>query len=63
MGALPTLYAATAPHVKSGDFFGPGGWQEWRGYPKKVESNKLSHDKNIAAQLWNISEELTGIKF
>ncbi len=63
MGALPTLYAATAADVTGGDYFGPSGWQEWRGYPKKVESNALSHDKNIASKLWDVSEKLTGIKF
>jgi len=63
IGALPTLYAATAADVTGGDYFGPSGWQEWRGYPKKVESNALSHDKNIASKLWDVSEKLTGIKF
>lgn len=63
MGALPTLYAATANNVKSGDYFGPSGWQEWRGYPKKVESNKLSHDQKIAEKLWLVSEKLTNVKF
>lgn len=63
MGALPTLYAATADNVSGGDYFGPSGWQEWLGYPKKVESNALSHDSNIAAQLWNVSEKLTNLTF
>ena len=63
MGALPTLYAATAPDVKGRDYYGPAGWQEQRGYPKKVESNELSHDKNIAKKLWVVSEEMTGVKF
>ncbi len=63
MGALPTLYAAVAPDVKSGDYYGPAGWLEMRGYPKKVESNKLSHDPEIARKLWNVSEELTGIQY
>jgi NAD(P)-dependent dehydrogenase (short-subunit alcohol dehydrogenase family) len=63
MGALPTLYAATADDVNSGDYFGPSGWQEWRGYPKKVESNQLSHDPDIAQKLWNVSEKLTRIEF
>lgn len=62
-GALPTLRAATDGAAHSGDYFGPDGWQEWRGYPTKVESNKLSHDKNIAAKLWEVSENLTGIKY
>jgi len=63
MGTLPTLYAATATDVKGGDYFGPSGWQEMKGYPKKVESNQLSHDVEIAEKLWTVSEELTGIKY
>ncbi len=63
MGALPTLYAAVSNDVKGGDYYGPSGWQEWRGYPKKVKSNDLSYDKDIAAKLWKVSEDLTGIKF
>ncbi len=63
MGALPTLYAAVGPDVKGGDYYGPSGWREIKGYPKKVESNKLSHDDKIAAKLWEVSEALTGAKF
>ncbi len=63
MGALPTLMAAIEPSAKTGDYFGPSGMSEWRGYPKRVFSNKLSHDDDIAAKLWTISEELTGVKF
>jgi hypothetical protein len=62
MGALPTLMAAVGP-AQGGDYFGPDGLMEARGYPKKVESNKLSHDKEIAARLWTVSEELTGVTF
>lgn len=63
MGALPTLYAAVGPDVKSGDYFGPSGFKEMKGYPKKVASNELSHDEAIAKRLWDVSEELTGVKF
>ena len=63
MGALPTLYAAVGDDTKTGDYFGPSGFQEMKGYPKKVDSNELSHDKNITAKLWDVSEKLTGIKF
>jgi len=63
MGALPTLYAAIALDVKGGDYYGPSGWREMKGCPKKVESNELSHSREIAAKLWNLSEKLTGIKF
>lgn len=61
MGALPTLYAAVASDVKGGDYYGPAGWREMKGYPKRVRSNKLSHDKEIAAKLWKVSEDLTGV--
>ncbi|NOX66736.1 MAG: short-chain dehydrogenase, partial [Chlorobi bacterium] len=44
-------------------YYGPNGWQGWRGYPVKVDTNKLAKDKNIAKRLWEVSEDLTGIKF
>jgi NAD(P)-dependent dehydrogenase (short-subunit alcohol dehydrogenase family) len=63
MGALPALYAATAPDVQGGDYYGPGGWQELRGYPTKVQSSESSHDTAVAARLWATSEELTGVRY
>ncbi len=63
MGALPTLYAATAPDVRGGDYIGPDGLGETWGYPKKVSSNARSQDREVAARLWTRSEELTGVRF
>jgi len=63
MGALPTLYAAVGPDVKNGDYFGPSGFMEMKGYPKKVKANELSKNEHIAQKLWDISEELTGVTF
>jgi len=63
MGALPTLYAATAADVSGGDYIGPGGFAETWGYPKKVSSSARSHDPADAARLWDISEALTGVKY
>jgi NAD(P)-dependent dehydrogenase (short-subunit alcohol dehydrogenase family) len=63
MGALPTLYAATAPDVVKGGFYGPGGFMEMRGMPKRVSSNGRSHDQAAAARLWAVSEELTGVRY
>jgi len=63
MGALPTLMAATEPGVNGGEYFGPGSFMEMRGYPKRVESNDRSHDEDVAAKLWNVSEELTGVRY
>ncbi len=62
MGTLPTLYAATNPHIQGGDFIGPRVLG-WRGYPKKVNSSKRSKDKAVASKLWAVSEKLTGVKF
>jgi NAD(P)-dependent dehydrogenase (short-subunit alcohol dehydrogenase family) len=63
MGALPTIYAAAAPGVRGGSYYGPGGWQELRGYPTKVQSSARSHSASDAARLWAISEELTGVQY
>ncbi len=60
MGALPTLFGATAPDVYGGDYFGPGGFMEMQGHPKRVKSNDRSYDEKVAARLWEVSEELTG---
>ncbi|MCG8632683.1 MAG: oxidoreductase [Desulfobacterales bacterium] len=63
MGALPTLYAACSPDVKPKNYFGPRGWFEMRGYPKKVAPNKRSLDKETGNRLWKMSESLTGVSF
>jgi NAD(P)-dependent dehydrogenase (short-subunit alcohol dehydrogenase family) len=63
MGALPALYAATALDVHGGEYYGPRGWQELRGYPTRVKSSGRSHDTAVAAKLWTISEELTGVRY
>jgi len=62
-GAWPMLYAATSESVMSGEYYGPGECREMRGHPKKVESNEKSHDMKVAARLWEVSEELTKIKY
>jgi len=63
MGTLPTLRAAIDPEATSGDYFGPAGFMEMQGYPVKVKSNKSSHDADAANKLWEVSEELTGVKY
>ena len=63
MGALPTLYAATAPDVHGAEYFGPDGFGEIRGYPVRVRSNKRSRDMAAAKRLWELSEKLTGVRW
>jgi hypothetical protein len=63
MGALPTLRAATDPGVIGGQYFGPDGFGEQRGYPRVVASSRVSHDIDQQKRLWTVSEELTGVTF
>jgi NAD(P)-dependent dehydrogenase (short-subunit alcohol dehydrogenase family) len=63
MGALPTLYAAVGPDIQGNDYIGPGGFQETRGYPKKVEPAEHAKDDDVAAKLWAVSEKMTGVSY
>jgi NAD(P)-dependent dehydrogenase (short-subunit alcohol dehydrogenase family) len=60
MGALPTLYAATAD-LPSGTFVGPGALA-W-GHPTVTRSSPATHDQEKAARLWSASEKLTDVTF
>lgn len=62
-GALPTLYAATAPEARSGAYYGPHGLLEMRGYPVLVGTTKEAKDRAVAQRLWQVSEEMTGVQF
>ncbi len=53
-GALPSLYAATAPDVAGDDFFGPDGFQEMRGHPKRVGRTGRAADGEDAKRLWAV---------
>ncbi|MBP2479089.1 hypothetical protein JOF53_007961 [Crossiella equi] len=60
-GALPTLRAATDPTAVGGQYYGPGGFRELRGYPVVVRSSRQSHDEDQQRRLWTESERLTGV--
>ena len=62
-GVLSTLRAATDVNAKSGDYYGPGGFMQVRGFPELVQSSKMSHNLTNAKQLWDLSEKLTGVKY
>ena len=62
-GAWPTLMAATHPETNGSDYYGPEGFMEMKGHPKKLRSNAKSHDKDVAARLWKLAEVLTVVKF
>jgi len=63
MGALPTLRAAVDPAARGGEYYGPDGFMEYRGHPVKVDSNAHSKDTAVAARLWDVSVELTGVAY
>jgi NAD(P)-dependent dehydrogenase (short-subunit alcohol dehydrogenase family) len=63
MGALPTLYAATEPGLPGGTFAGPDGLAEQRGHPKPVAPNGAARNEEVARRLWEVSEEMTGVRF
>jgi hypothetical protein len=63
MGALPGIRAAVDPDVKGGQYYGPDGPRESKGYPVLVQSNLASHDEADARRLWQVSEELTGVSY
>ena len=62
-GALPQLYAATAPDVEGGEFYGPDGFQQMRGAPRRVRPVDRATDEELGRRLWQVSEELTGVRY
>ncbi|MFF6801020.1 oxidoreductase [Streptomyces sp. NPDC012616] len=61
-GALPALYAATAPGVCPDSFIGPSVAM-WRGAPGRSWRAPWTLDGRVAARLWTASEELTGVSY
>lgn len=62
-GALPTLYAATAPEAQGGTYYGPTGLMETRGPLGLAMVPAAAADAPTTARLWALSEELSGTRF
>jgi NAD(P)-dependent dehydrogenase (short-subunit alcohol dehydrogenase family) len=60
-GAQPVLFAATSSVVQGGDYIGPRSGLG--GPPAQVRSSERSHDPELARRLWQVSEEMTGVRF
>jgi len=60
-GALPVLYAATAPESRSGGFYGPTGPLGFFGAPGELAIDPKGLDAEMAELLWERSEQLTGM--
>lgn len=63
MGALPTIYAAAEETLKGGEYIGPDGRGNHKGYPAIEVPAKGVYDEKIMKKLWDVSEELTGVVF
>ncbi len=61
-GAQPTLFAATAD-IPGDSYAGPGGFMAVRGAPKLVDRSAAAKDAAVARRLWDVSEQLTGVRF
>lgn len=59
-GALGPLRAATDPHARGSEYFGPGGRT---GHPVRVTSSELSHDADLQRRSWEVSERRTGVTY
>jgi NAD(P)-dependent dehydrogenase (short-subunit alcohol dehydrogenase family) len=62
-GALPTLRAATDPAVQGGEYYGPSGFLELRGAPRRVGTAHRAVDVDAQRRLWAVSEALTGVSY
>ncbi len=60
-GALPQLYAATAPEVRGGEYYGPDGLAETRGRPAPARRSAAARDAGLAARLWEVTAAETGV--
>ncbi|MCP1471858.1 NAD(P)-dependent dehydrogenase (short-subunit alcohol dehydrogenase family) [Sphingobium sp. OAS761] len=62
-GALPTLFAATASEAEPAGYYGPNRLGETRGYPVAARIPPQALDEEVAARLWEVSEQLAGVQF
>ncbi|WP_404864170.1 SDR family oxidoreductase [Georhizobium sp. MAB10] len=62
-GALPTLYAAAAPDAQPGGYYGPHRLSETRGYPAVAKPIPQASDEQVARRLWDVSEDMTNVRF
>jgi NAD(P)-dependent dehydrogenase (short-subunit alcohol dehydrogenase family) len=61
VGARYQLYAATAPEVQGGEFYGPR--YLIRGEVARAGLTRRARDQQSAARLWQLSEQLTGVRY
>jgi NAD(P)-dependent dehydrogenase (short-subunit alcohol dehydrogenase family) len=57
----PLVIAST--EGKSGEFFGPTGFKEFKGPPGRVDPDPKTKDPQVGKALWEVAEKLTGLSF
>ncbi|MFD2444767.1 oxidoreductase [Bacillus sp. CGMCC 1.16607] len=62
-GALPSIFAATEDSLKGGEYIGPNGLGNIKGYPAIEQVKKGVYDEQLMKKLWETSEKLTGVTF
>jgi NAD(P)-dependent dehydrogenase (short-subunit alcohol dehydrogenase family) len=62
-GALPTLCAATFPGLLGSSYIGPDGLGQMWGKPQLTRARPLAYDQTLGANLWAVSEKLTGVSW
>ncbi|MGB8357750.1 MAG: oxidoreductase [Bacteroidales bacterium] len=62
-GALPSLYAATFTDLRGGEYIGPDGPGNRKGNPVQTSEGEKLFNKDLSAKLWDVSENLTGVKY
>jgi hypothetical protein len=62
-GCLPQLRASVDPETKPGDYYGPDGFREMKGYPILVSIDPRGKDEEAMEKLWQLSEEMTKIRY
>lgn len=63
MGALSTIYAATEPNLTGGEYIGPLGQFQRKGYPALGTPHANATDQEISRRLWDVSEKLTQVSY
>jgi NAD(P)-dependent dehydrogenase (short-subunit alcohol dehydrogenase family) len=62
-GSLTSLFAATAPGLRGGEYIAPSSRGHKRGAPAPASPPRRALDPATARQLWQISADLTGINY
>jgi NAD(P)-dependent dehydrogenase (short-subunit alcohol dehydrogenase family) len=62
-GCLTSLYAATAPGLRGGEYIAPGSRAHKRGAPAPADPPRHAIDPATASQLWETSADLTGVSY